>query len=177
MAALWRMATMRLWAGLLAAANLSESVLITDNAANSPQSVSVSGTGIGGITLSPPTLPNGIVGVPYSQTLTVASGGGPYWFAIISGPAPNAGLALGQSGTLTGTPTAAGTTTLTVGVSTSNPLSGNATYQTAGIYTLTINQDTFSTKSKRGPCARHPDWAISERYRVLEQASVKSESG
>jgi hypothetical protein len=65
------------------------------------------------ITINPPTLPNGTVGVAYSQTFTGSGGTGPYTFTVTLGTLP-AGLTLTAAGVLAGTPTAAGTTTFTV---------------------------------------------------------------
>lgn len=55
------------------------------------------------ITISPTTLPNVVIGVPYSQTLSANGGTGPYAFSIISNALP-AGLSLNaSSGVITGT--------------------------------------------------------------------------
>ncbi|WP_460501964.1 beta strand repeat-containing protein, partial [Hymenobacter agri] len=59
------------------------------------------------ITLSPATVPNGVVGTPYSQTLTATGGTGPYTFAVTTGTLP-AGLTLTAGGLLAGTPTTSG---------------------------------------------------------------------
>ena len=66
------------------------------------------------ITIAPPTVPNGTVGVAYTQTLT-ASGGGtlPYTFSVVSGTLP-AGLTLTAGGVLSGRPTMVGSSTLTI---------------------------------------------------------------
>src|ERR1022692_1099033 len=65
---------------------------------------------------TPPTLPSGVVGVPYSQTLSATGGIAPYiWF--LSGGALPAGLALNNfSGTIGGTPHNSGTFQLTASV-------------------------------------------------------------
>ncbi len=67
---------------------------------------------------TPPTLPNGTVGTPYSQALEFADGIGPFHWSIYNGPSggddvggalPD-GLTLDSStGTISGAPTAAGT--------------------------------------------------------------------
>ena len=48
------------------------------------------------LTISPPTLPAGTQGTPYSQTVTASGGTGPYTFALVSGRA--AGRAFDQLG-------------------------------------------------------------------------------
>ena len=53
------------------------------------------------------SLPNGTVGVTYSQTLSVTGGSSPYTWSAVSGTLP-AGLSLSSSGVISGTPTAAG---------------------------------------------------------------------
>jgi hypothetical protein len=68
------------------------------------------------ITTSSP-LPDGVVGVAYSQTLSATGGQPPYSWSIVAGSLPD-GLALAPStGVLSGTPSAAGSINFTVGVS------------------------------------------------------------
>ncbi len=71
----------------------------------------------GQLTITTTGLPGGNVGAAYNQTLT-ASGGVPgYVWSLNSGSNPlPAGLALNPSGVISGAPTAAGTTTITVKV-------------------------------------------------------------
>ena len=59
------------------------------------------------ITTAPAALPNGTVGVPYSQQITASGGAAPFTVTLVSGALPG-GLALGPSGLLAGVP-AAGT--------------------------------------------------------------------
>jgi uncharacterized repeat protein (TIGR01451 family) len=65
------------------------------------------------ITLSPATLPNGTMGVAYSQTITGSGGTAPYSFGVTAGALP-AGLTLTSAGVLAGTPTTNGTFTFTI---------------------------------------------------------------
>jgi hypothetical protein len=67
------------------------------------------------ITNSSP-LPNGTVGVGYSQTLSATGGTPPYTWSVISGSLPP-GLSLSSGGVLSGTPTTANTYNFTVQVS------------------------------------------------------------
>jgi hypothetical protein len=66
-----------------------------------------------GVTTSP--LPGAQVGVPYNDTLAVGGGAPPYTWSLTGGALP-AGLTLHPSGTITGTPSAPGSTTFTVQV-------------------------------------------------------------
>jgi hypothetical protein len=59
-------------------------------------------------TVSTKTLPDGTVGTTYTQTVTATGGTAPLTWSINSGSLP-AGLTLNSNGTITGTPTTAGT--------------------------------------------------------------------
>jgi hypothetical protein len=65
------------------------------------------------ITIAPPTLPGGTVGVAYSQAITGSGGTAPYTFGVTVGTLP-AGLTLTAAGLLAGTPTTPGTVTFTI---------------------------------------------------------------
>jgi len=68
------------------------------------------------LSVSTTTLPNGTVGVAYSQTLAATGGTSPYTWAVTVGTLP-AGLTLaGATGVISGTPTTAATSTFTVTV-------------------------------------------------------------
>lgn len=57
------------------------------------------------ITITPSTLPDGSIGVPYNQTLIASGGTAPYTYAVNSGALPD-GLTLDpNTGTISGTPT------------------------------------------------------------------------
>lgn len=97
------------------------------------------------ITVSPPTIvyapanpPNGNVGVAYSQSIATASGGAaPYTYTIASGALP-AGVTLAGNGTLSGTPTAAGTFTFQVKAADSSTGTGAPFSTTTANLSLTI---------------------------------------
>ncbi len=73
-------------------------------------------TVIAGPTLSNPAPPSGEVSAPYSNDLNVVGGAGPYIWTTTAGTLP-AGISLtSDSGLLSGTPTAAGTSNFTVTV-------------------------------------------------------------
>ncbi|MGL6462909.1 autotransporter domain-containing protein, partial [Aeromonas hydrophila] len=85
------------------------------------------------ISLSPTTLSNGTVGTSYSATLTASGGSAPYTYAITAGSLP-AGLSLNTStGAISGTPSASGTSNLTVTATDANSATGSQAY------TLTID--------------------------------------
>jgi hypothetical protein len=65
------------------------------------------------ISLAPSTLPPGQSGVAYTQLITGSGGTAPYTFSVTTGVLP-AGLTLTPAGLLAGTPTAAGTSNVTI---------------------------------------------------------------
>jgi uncharacterized repeat protein (TIGR02543 family) len=82
--------------------------------------------------LNPSTLPDGIAGVAYSQTLTALAGTSPYTFVVSSGSLPS-GLSLDSDGIISGSPIAHGASSFTVTVTDFNGCTGNQ------VYSLTIN--------------------------------------
>jgi autotransporter-associated beta strand protein len=91
------------------------------------------------------TLPNGVVGVAYSQALTAAGGLGDCTFALSSGTTPP-GLNLSLAGALNGTPTAAGTNVFTVTATDTNGCSGSQTYTVVvGIAPSIVTQPVSQT--------------------------------
>ncbi len=85
------------------------------------------------LSLTTSTLPDGTVAVPYSATIGVSGGTTPYSCAITSGTLP-AGLSL-TGCTVSGTPTTAGSSTVTVKVTDS----GSPMQTTSGPETIVIN--------------------------------------
>jgi len=80
------------------------------------------------ITVSPPALPNAMGNAPYGPLQLSASGGAaPYTFAVAGGALP-AGLTLDGSGSLSGTPTAAGTFNFVVSATDANGFTGSQSY-------------------------------------------------
>ncbi|HLK62359.1 MAG TPA: Ig-like domain-containing protein [Bryobacteraceae bacterium] len=82
--------------------------------------------------ISPTALTQGVVGAPYSQTFSVTGGTTPLTWTLASGSVP--GLTLSSAGVLSGTPTTAGTTSLTIRVQDS----ANPALATAAVLSLTI---------------------------------------
>lgn len=69
--------------------------------------VTQAGSACAPITISPASMPNATLGVPYSVTITPSGGTAPYTFAIAMGGLPN-GITLSPGGVVSGTPTGAG---------------------------------------------------------------------
>ena len=81
------------------------------------------------ITTSSP-LPNGMLGMSYSQTLAATGGTQPYTWSVTTGTPPG-GIALSPGGVLSGTPTGLGMTNFTVQVADSASPARTATKQFA----------------------------------------------
>src|ERR1035437_4557983 len=103
----------------------SFTVRVTDSA-------SASATAALSLTINPPalgittsSLPAGTVGVAYSQALGASGGTPPYTWSVASGSLP-AGLSLAASGTISGTPGTAGSSSFTVRVTDSASASATA---------------------------------------------------
>ncbi|MBI5021660.1 MAG: putative Ig domain-containing protein [Ignavibacteriales bacterium] len=90
------------------------------------------------ITLSPSTLPSGMVGSAYSQTITASGGTAPYSYSVTSGALPS-GLSLTSLGVLNGTPSSSGTFNFTVTASDASLCVGNLAYS------ITINPSPGNT--------------------------------
>jgi YVTN family beta-propeller protein len=97
--------------------NESATLTFTDNAAGSPHVVNLTGTGTPlPVAVTTSSLPSGVVGIAYSQTLAASGGVTPYTWSISTGKLP-AGLSLTAStGAISGSPTTAGTSNFTVKV-------------------------------------------------------------
>lgn len=89
--------------------------------------ITIASVGCPIITLSPLTLPNGLIGSPYNQVITESGGTPPDSFAITFGSLPN-GLVLSAGGTISGTPTTAGLFNFTVTVTDDNECQGALNY-------------------------------------------------
>lgn len=85
------------------------------------------GTGCPTIVVDPPSLPGGTVGAAYNQTITASGGAAPYTFAVTSGALPG-GLILSAGGTLSGTPTTAGSFAFVITATDSVDCTGTRSY-------------------------------------------------
>ncbi len=92
----------------------------------------VSGAQATAPTISTSSLPTGTQNAAYSQTLAATGGTAPYTWSLCSGNLPS-GMSLNSSGIISGTPTAATTTSFTVQVTGANTLSSRT------VFSLTIN--------------------------------------
>jgi predicted outer membrane repeat protein len=116
------------------------------------------------IALSPPLLPEGIIGLTYTQMLTATCSIAPYSFLIESGSLPN-GLTLQSNGLISGTPTEAGTFDFTIRATASNNVSGLTSYK------LTILNFGFITTGLPGA---YQDAVYSQQLNVAGGAAPYS---
>ena len=106
--------------------------------------------------VTPTTLPAGVVGTPYSQALTASGGaGGPFTFSVVSGTALSAvGLSLSSAGLIAGTPNATETAapfTLQVADSLGNFIHLNYTLTINAVTPLAISPTTLSAGTAGTP--------------------------
>jgi hypothetical protein len=87
-------------------------------------------------------LPGGVVGVSYAQTFAATGGTPPYQWSVSTGALPT-GLTLNAAGSLTGTPTAAGTFNFTVQVVDAAGRSATASFTITVTAALTITTATL----------------------------------
>ncbi|WP_370680906.1 Ig-like domain-containing protein [Comamonas sp. GB3 AK4-5] len=79
------------------------------------------------LSIVPGTLPDGMVGTAYGQSLSASLGTAPYTYALASGSLPG-GLSLGSGGALTGTPTATGSFSFTIQATDAHGANGAQNY-------------------------------------------------
>lgn len=89
------------------------------------------------ITLAPTSLPAGQRGVAYAVTITASGGAPPHSFAVTAGTLPP-GLSLDPAGTLSGTPTAAGTRAITITAIDATPTGIGGPWAGSRAYTIVI---------------------------------------
>jgi hypothetical protein len=108
-----------------------------------PYTITMAAPGCPAITLNPATLPAGVTGIPYSQSVTATGGTAPYAYAVSNGALPT-GLTLNSAtGSITGVPVQAGLFTFTIRATDTGGCPGAREYTvaiiagaTAGIPTL-----------------------------------------
>jgi hypothetical protein len=94
------------------------------------------------IVVAPATPPNPQLGVAYTQSLTASGGAGNYTFSVTGTLPP--GLSVAADGTLTGTPTTAGTFTFTVSATDLNGCHGQRTYSLSVCAPITLAPTTIA---------------------------------
>ncbi len=121
-------------------------VTVKDTVANLSTTVTFSLQVKAGVSITTPTpLPAGYAGSSYSQTLAATGGSGTgYTFAVASGSTLPAGLTLSAAGVLSGTPTAAATSSFEITATDSVGNKGSATFS------LTINAGVSVTAPSMG---------------------------
>ena len=96
------------------AASVTAKASTTRSSVTSSYTILIAGTGDFQITTGE-SLPNGTLGQSYSVTLAASGGSAPYRWQLVNGALP-AGLVLDTGGQITGTPAAAGATSLVIRV-------------------------------------------------------------
>jgi hypothetical protein len=92
------------------------------------------------ISLNPTTVPSGTVGLAYvAQSLTATGGAAPHTFNVTVGVLP-AGLTLTGAGSLSGTPTAAGTFAFTVTATDSSSISVGGPFTGTRAYSIAVGK-------------------------------------
>jgi len=77
--------------------------------------------------ITPGPLANGLLGIPYNETISTATGTAPYNYVLSSGSIP-LGLTFTTNGNLSGTPFELGTNSFVISVTDSNGCAGSNTY-------------------------------------------------
>lgn len=95
------------------------------------------------LVLSPASLHAAVAETPYSQTMTTSGGTVPYSYAITAGALPPGVVLNNITGTLSGTPTTAGSFNVTIRATDSSTGTG-APFTTSHSYTLQVNAPTVT---------------------------------
>lgn len=110
------------------------------------------------ITITTVSVPNGVVGTTYSQSLAATGGAGGFTWSVTAGSLPS-GLTLASSGTISGTPTATGTFNFTAQVKDSVGTTASQAYTVSIASPLTITTTSI------------PDATVGVAYTFTLQAS------
>lgn len=106
------------------------------------------------VTVNPLTLPNGALQTPYNQTISATGGTAPYTLALTQGTLPNGLLFNAATGTITGTPTTAGSFTFTISATDANNCPGSRQYTiviAAACPVITVNPLTLANGTLQTP--------------------------
>jgi hypothetical protein len=127
------------------------------------------------ITVSPSSLPDGVIGMDYSQIITASGGTQPYIYSVTSGALPG-GLSLNSgSGIISGTPTTAQTSTFEITATDSATCTGNRDY-TVDINATCLLCDDFGDGIQPGWLINKPDFIETGGYYVGTPAGRKAET-
>src|SRR5580692_11596946 len=108
------------------------------------------------IVVAPSTVPNGRVGISYSQTISASGGSGSYHYAVTGGSLPQ-GMSLNSAtGVLAGTLTTAGASTLTITATDTVTAGPGAPYAGSQTYSLTVAEIVISPASISAPVLGSP---------------------
>jgi hypothetical protein len=97
----------------------------------------------GNITVNPATLPTVLVGTAYNQSITQTGGTGAITYSITAGALPT-GMSLSGAGTLSGTPTTAGSYTFSVSAIDANGCAGTRSYTFTVCPVITLSLATLN---------------------------------
>ncbi len=94
------------------------------------------------LTLGPGTLPGGVAGTAYSQTITTGNGTSPFTYSLSGGSLPG-GLSLSTGGVISGTPSAGGVSTFTVQLTDANNCTGSQQYSVTVCALISVSPGTL----------------------------------
>jgi Putative Ig domain/FlgD Ig-like domain/Domain of unknown function (DUF5122) beta-propeller len=127
------------------------------------------------IAVVPATLPSGVVGTAYSQTLTASAATPPFSWAVTSGSLP-AGLALNAAtGEIAGTPTATGVGVFTATVSDTAGCHGSESY-TLAVFETPPNSNVAANTAGLCLSASHPCVSVPFLFTRSESAPARGVS-
>ena len=125
------------------AGSVTFTVRVTD-AASRTDTQSLTLTVGSSLSISTATLPDGVVGASYSQQFSASGGAPPYTWSVTTGTLPD-GLSLSPAGLLSGTPTAPGNSSFTVGVADGGAGSASRGFTLAVVAPLGITTTSLSS--------------------------------
>ena len=97
------------------AGDMTDNLVVSGDASSASLTVGLSGSGMPGLVVATTSLPAGQPQAPYAAQLGASGGTAPYSWSVSSGNLP-AGLTLGSTGAISGTPTQSGTSSFSVSV-------------------------------------------------------------
>jgi hypothetical protein len=104
------------------------------------------------ITLAGTTPPNGYLKTSFAQSITASGGTAPYAFTLVSGSLPP-GLSMAGDGSVSGTPTALGSYTVTVRATDAYNCQSSASAVTFNIKGMSLGNQVWVDMNDDGLCA------------------------